>query len=168
MKTEIGEYIVGAYLKLVLNCDVVDYNVRPAGGGLKGLNEIDVIGFRLAEKSAFVCEVTTHINGLLYGNGRTDTLARIKRKFAFDMEYARDYLEGFSISYMYWSPVVRNARLIEGLKELDNVELIINGRYRECVEELQKLARCTSCDVGNPFFRMLQILARLNQKEVTG
>ena len=29
MKTEMGEYIVGAYLKLVEGCDVVDYNVRP-------------------------------------------------------------------------------------------------------------------------------------------
>lgn len=26
--TEMGEYVVGAYLKLVEGCDVVDYNVR--------------------------------------------------------------------------------------------------------------------------------------------
>ena len=32
-----GEYIVGAYLKLKLDCDFVDYNVRPPGGGLEGL-----------------------------------------------------------------------------------------------------------------------------------
>jgi hypothetical protein len=40
MATEMGEYIVGAYLKLVLGCDVVDYNTRPPGGGVTGLNEM--------------------------------------------------------------------------------------------------------------------------------
>ena len=44
MKTEIGELIVGAYLKQRLGCDVVDYNVRPPSGGLAGLAEFDVIG----------------------------------------------------------------------------------------------------------------------------
>ena len=34
MKPEIGEQIVGAYLKLVKKCDVVDYNVRLQGGGV--------------------------------------------------------------------------------------------------------------------------------------
>jgi hypothetical protein len=32
-------------LKLVFECSVVDYNDRPAGGGLQGLGELDVIGF---------------------------------------------------------------------------------------------------------------------------
>ena len=39
MLTDIGEYVVGAYLKLKLNCDFVDYKIRPPGGGLKGLEE---------------------------------------------------------------------------------------------------------------------------------
>ena len=33
------EYVVGAYLKLEEECDFVDFNVRPPGGGLKGLGE---------------------------------------------------------------------------------------------------------------------------------
>jgi hypothetical protein len=36
IKTEIGEYIVGAYLKIIKKCDFVDYNVRLPLGGLKG------------------------------------------------------------------------------------------------------------------------------------
>jgi len=32
-----GEQLVGAYLKIVEGCDVVSYNVRPPGGGLRGL-----------------------------------------------------------------------------------------------------------------------------------
>lgn len=44
MATEMGEYLVGAYLKLVEGCDFVDYNVRVPGGGMAGLNELDVVG----------------------------------------------------------------------------------------------------------------------------
>jgi len=42
MLTDIGEFIVGAHLQLIEECDFVDYNVRPPGGGLKGLSELDV------------------------------------------------------------------------------------------------------------------------------
>jgi hypothetical protein len=61
MLTDIGEYIVGAYLQLKLDCDVVDYNVRPPSGGLQGLEELDVIGLNLKTRTAYLCEVTTHI-----------------------------------------------------------------------------------------------------------
>ncbi|MGB5215711.1 MAG: hypothetical protein WBN88_18965 [Anderseniella sp.] len=40
MATEMGEYLVGAYLQLEQQCDVVSFNVRPPGGGLKGLQEL--------------------------------------------------------------------------------------------------------------------------------
>ena len=48
MNTTMGEYITGAYLKLILECDVVDYNVRPPGGGRAGLAEFDVVGLKFA------------------------------------------------------------------------------------------------------------------------
>jgi hypothetical protein len=37
--TEIGKYLVGAYLKIE-GCEYVDYNVHPPGAGLKGLGEL--------------------------------------------------------------------------------------------------------------------------------
>jgi hypothetical protein len=40
VKTDIGEYIVGAYLKVIKKCDFIDYNARPPVGGLEGLNEM--------------------------------------------------------------------------------------------------------------------------------
>ena len=46
MLTDVGEYLVGAYLQLFENCDFVDYNVRPPGGGMKGLGELDVVGLQ--------------------------------------------------------------------------------------------------------------------------
>jgi hypothetical protein len=63
--TDIGEFMVGAHLQVKPDCDVVDYNVRPRGGGLAGLEEIDVVGFNYPEHRAYLCEVTTHIRGVL-------------------------------------------------------------------------------------------------------
>ncbi len=37
MLTDIGKYFVGAYLQLCEECDVVDYNVRPARDDSQGL-----------------------------------------------------------------------------------------------------------------------------------
>ena len=69
MNIEIREYAVGAYLKHVLKCDVVDYKVKDQSGGLKSLPEIDVIGFKFNTQKdkkpmAYLCEVKTHITGL--------------------------------------------------------------------------------------------------------
>jgi len=52
MKTDVGEYIVGAYLKIIEECDVIDYNVRVPGGGLEGLNELDVVGLDFKNQTA--------------------------------------------------------------------------------------------------------------------
>jgi len=161
MLTDVGEYIVGAYLKLILHCDFVDYNVRPPGGGLKGLEELDVIGLDLKSNIAYLCEVTTHIQGTLYKDNRT-TVERIKKKHKRQKEYASQYLANFGeIRYMFWSPVVPVGYITDHLVEIDDLELIINGKYKECIEELQELARNTTHSTQNPFFRILQILGHL-------
>ena len=82
MPTEIGEFFVGAYLKEVENCSFVDYNVRPPGGGVKGLGELDVVGLRFEDSSVHLCEVATHLGGLEYGRGYEDSAERIARKFS--------------------------------------------------------------------------------------
>jgi hypothetical protein len=81
---ETGEYLVGAYLKLVEECDFVDYNVRTPGGGLAGLNELDVVGLRFATSTAYICEVTTHLGGLLYKNNR-NSVTKLKEKHQRDV-----------------------------------------------------------------------------------
>ena len=77
MATDVGEYLVGAYLKLIRGCDFVDYNVRPPGGGMEGLKELDVVGIHFESRTAYLCEVTTHIRGLLYRNN-VETVERVK------------------------------------------------------------------------------------------
>ena len=108
MPTEMGEYIVGAYLKLVLECDVVDYNARPPGGGLHGLGELDVIGFSFGKRIAYLCEVTTHLDGLQTGAGAVATIQKLTAKHDRQRAYAQRYLPDFTPRVMFWSPVVRS------------------------------------------------------------
>ncbi len=161
MLTDVGEYIVGAYLKLKLYCDFVDYNVRSPGGGLKGLNELDVIGLNFKKNTVYLCEVTTHIQGMLYKDNKT-TVERIKKKHEWQKTYTSEHLGSFGKAhYMLWSPVVPVGYITEHLASIESLELIINGEYKRRIEELRDLARVTTYDTQNPFFRILQILEHL-------
>ncbi|MFA5780375.1 MAG: hypothetical protein WC947_09600 [Elusimicrobiota bacterium] len=163
MKTEIGEYIVGAYLKVIKKCDFIGYNVRPPGGGIKGLGEMDVVGLNFEKKIAYICEVTTHILGLRYGNYKK-TIKRIKEKHQRQREYAKTCLKDFrEIHFMFWSPRVPKGSLCDGLKQFKKLELIINKEYTESIDELIEKAGKITNDMGNPFFRSLQILERLRR-----
>ena len=163
MLTEIGEYFVGAYLRLVDGCDFIDYNVRPPGGGLKGLGELDVIGLSFKSNTAYLCEVTTHIRGLLYKNNR-ETVARITKKYERQKWYASKYLGTFDeVIYQFWSPVVPVGYVTENLGKIDGLELVINGQYKDRIEKLRRLAAQATHDARNPVFRMLQILEHLRK-----
>lgn len=163
MLTDIGEFFVGAHLQLVLECDVVDYNVRPPGGGIEGLGELDVVGFNFKTNTAYLCEVTTHIRGLLYKNNK-ETVARIGRKHQRQQQYAKKYLGNFdTIHYQFWSPVVPRGYITENLADIDTLELVINGEYKRRVLELQRRASVETHDARNPVFRVLQILEHLRE-----
>lgn len=161
MLTDIGEYFVGAYLKLVECCDFVDYNVRPPGGGLRGLEELDVIGIRFGDQTAYLCEVTTHIGGLLIVNNEK-TINKIRQKHERQREYAKDQLGQFkNVVFQFWSPVVPVGYLTENLPKIRGLDLVINGEYKRKVAQLRDLARREKYDARNPVFRTLQILEHL-------
>ncbi len=160
MLTDVGEYLVGAYLQLKMDCDVVDYNVRPPGGGLLGLEEMDVIGLNLKTNRAYICEVTTHIRGLLYKDNRT-TVERIKKKHERQKRYGAKYLKNFTCEYMFWSPVVPKGYVTEHLSGINGLQLVINGDYKKRVEQLIEHAAKTTHDARNPVFRVLQILGHM-------
>ncbi len=169
MATEMGEYAVGAYLALIEKCDVVSYNVRRPGGKLAGLNELDVVGLRFKDKTAYLCEVATHIKGVLYKDNKT-TVERVKKKFRVQKEYAARHLRSFPRRhFMFWSPVVPKGYLTEHLGKISDLELIINQDYAARIADLKKLAHEQSHETNNPFFRVLQILEHLryakNQSE---
>ena len=153
MLTDIGEFVVGAYLQLIEKCDVVDYNIRPPGGGLEGLNELDVIGLNFKTDTIFLCEVTTHLHGL-----RPVVLPRLKKKHQRQKEYAKRNYDNFqNARFMFWSPYVPKGKLTNQLNEMPDLEKIINGEYKRRVLELKSLASKHKYDARNPFFRMLQI-----------
>lgn len=162
MPTEMGEYVVGAYLRLEEGCDFVDYNVRSPGGGLAGLNELDVVGLSFPSETAILCEVTTHVRGLLYGAGNRSTVERIARKHRAQRDYANRYLGNFQRHrFMFWSPVVPVGYMTRALAEIEGLESVINGDYKRRVDQLRMRAKRESQDTGNPFFRALQILESL-------
>jgi hypothetical protein len=160
MSTEMGEYIVGAYLRLILGCDVVDYNARPPGGGLKGLGELDAIGFSFGKRTVYLCEVTTHLDGLLIGGGAVPTINKLNQKHKRQRDYAKEYLSVFKHHFMFWSPVVRSG-LTPGLRKVGYDELVINGKYKDAIDALRSLARKSTANYNNPAFRLLQILEHL-------
>ncbi len=154
MLTDIGEFIVGAHLQLIEECDFIDYNVRPPGGGLRGLSELDVVGLNFKSNTAYLCEATTHIRGVLYKNNQ-ETVSRIKKKYKRQKEYAREYLTTFrKHNFMFWSPVVPVGYITEHIEGIEDLELVINGEYKKRIEQLRLLARNTTHDARNPFFRM--------------
>ena len=161
MRPEMGELLVGAYLNVFEGCQYVDYNVRPPGGGMPGLGELDVVGLDLVEKKAHLCEVTTHLDGLAYGSSNAETLAKIHDKCHRQREYATKYLRGFDPVYWFWSPVVPVGALTDGLREIQELEVVVNGDYSRCVARLQEEAARYTHDVGNDVFRLLQILAHM-------
>ncbi len=75
---EMGEYLVGSYLKIVEGCEVADYNVRSPQGGMKSLNELDVVGYNFEEDRAILCEVSTHMAGL-YARSRDDLRVKTEK-----------------------------------------------------------------------------------------
>jgi hypothetical protein len=158
MSADPGEYIAGCYLKKVMGCDFVDYNVRSPGGGLKGLGELDVVGLDFKINKAYICEVATHIRGINYG-GNQETVARILRKHERQQEYAREYLKCFpNVEFMFWSPVVPKGYITTELTKTPTLTLVINEEYKRCIDALKKLAVAETHDSGNIFFRYLQIL----------
>lgn len=156
MPTEAGEYIVGAYLQHIHGCGIILYNVRPPGGKLEGLRELDVLGLNLPENKGYLCEVTTHLHGM-----RPQTLEKMPAKHEQQKKYAAAHLGGFGVRYMLWSPLVTDSQA-EALRKI-GFEVVVNGDFTKAVDELKGIAKKTKHDTRNPFMRTLQILAHLRE-----
>jgi len=156
-----GEYLVGAYLKLILNCDFVIYDQK-----ISKQMEIDVIGLDAKENIGYICEVATHLEGLNYGKGNEETIERLRKKFQAFGQYCNENLPNMIRKYMLWSPYVPEGYLTEKLRELKSnlgldFEFVINEDYTAKVNELSTMARGEAKDRGEPFYRALQILEHL-------
>ena len=163
MATEMGEYLVGAYLKFIERCDFVDYNVRDPDGGIVGLKELDVVGINLKTSTAYLCEVATHVRGVLYQNN-DESVRRVRAKYEYQQEYAERHLGGFEHHrYMFWSPVVPRGILTKRLPEIAGLELVINGDHKKKVKALLEMTAHEKQGTQNPVFRVFQILESMRE-----
>lgn len=165
-----GEMLVGAYLKLVEECEIVAYGQHSPIEGEQ--MEIDVIGIQPeGEREIIACEVATHLRGLGYGNAREN-----REKVAAKFRNAEAYVDrAFDTSethrFQFWSPNVSNSseqELREMATEFEDrtdikLELVINAQYTERINELQKAAASTYSQRNELAFRFLQILEHLKE-----
>lgn len=165
MATDIGESIVGSYLRYLIGCEVVVYNTQTPN--VQG--ELDVIGIKTAApRNVWLCEVITHMQGVLYGGGYADTVKKIRQKVERARDFAVATFPGDSHRYEVWSPIVPsgavtmfNALADEfSSAELD-VAFVVNAEYTERVQALIEHARGNPKATNEPAYRMLQILTRL-------
>ena len=157
---EVGEEIVGAWLRYCAECDFVDYNVTlrdPAG-------EIDVIGVNLNEKIGYICEVATHTRGLGYERNKETIL----NKFMRAVNYGKTHLEtlDFKLRFMFWAPVVRSGEQTTAIEEVrgailercdTDLELVVNESYLGKLDQLRKAASLQTRNSPHTVFRFLQI-----------
>ena len=165
----IGEELCGEYLKYINKCEFITYNVT--NPDIQG--EIDVIGINLQSKTIYVCEVAVHTTGLQYvTNRRPDDYNRFVAKLDKDIAYARKYFSDFIIKPMIWSPIVKisgEAAKYNTLSELKKVvvyidtkyglstELIINQKFKQCMNELKEYTDNETSEFKSNVMRMFQI-----------
>ena len=174
----IGEELVGQYLKHIKKCDFISYNVStPDTQG-----EIDVIGICIgkSEKRIYICEVAIHLEtGLQYTkNKRPDNIERLKKKFSKDIEYAQKYFQGYEITAMLWSPIVKKSKVGSVYNQMDSVleaqkylklkykieiELVINESFEKYFSELKEIALNLSEEAKSPVIRLMQIEGKLSR-----
>ena len=163
MSARMGEYLVGAYLEMIQECDFVSYNVRFPEEGLRGLSELDVVGFDFKNSLAYLCEVSTHILGFLYGLKAEDSVKKVLKKFDTQKEFAGKKLNDFkTIKYQFWSPRVGKTD-VEKLNGIVGLESIVNETYTNKINELRLLAKKITRQINNPAFRVLQILEHMKK-----
>jgi len=171
----IGEEICGEYLRNIIKCDFVTYNIT--NPDVQG--EIDVVGIKLIEKEIYLCEVATHTGGLQYvTNSRPDDFKRFYSKFKKDIRYAHKYFNDYSIILMLWSPIVKISgpkakyntsvelnKLKDKIKSEYKLELqlFINEIYYNALIELKKFAAKQTAMFTSPVMRIFQIEKSLDK-----
>lgn len=170
----LGEEIAGEYLKVVKNCEFIEYNLHTPD--VQG--EIDVIGINVKDKQLYVCEVATHlITGLQYvTQASPDNVERFLKKFRKNIPYANKYFPDYEKHFMLWSPIVKNQgpnaknnqfNDVNEIKETlygeygFQLELVINHEYKQCLDQLREFARKETKELKSPVLRLMQIEEKL-------
>jgi|SRR5579863_3544317 len=173
----VGEEICGEWLRHKKNCAFVQYGVKTQDQG-----EIDVLGLDVDRRHVYACEVATHLGGLQYVNtkeSRPDNVKRLTGKFGRDIEYIGKYFRGYSQTFMFWAPVVRESRstaknnqstdVQEFVRAIQTrfgicIETVVNDQYQSALNDLRQVARETTAAFdASDVMRYLQIEERLSK-----
>lgn len=163
MAEDIGESLVGAYLRYVERCEFVLFNTFLPG--IQG--EIDVIGIRLGQpRDIYFAEVTTHLDGMTYG-GNASTVSKIRSKLERAQGFADERFPGDRHHFSVWSPrvpegamtVAFNTMADEFAQSGKRLTFVINRVYGDRIQELIEVAKANRKATSDPAFRLLQVLA---------
>jgi len=153
---DIGESLVGSYLRHERQCHTVAFNQFLRGKQ----GEIDVIGIsgEGVNQHVWLAEVALHLDSLNYG-GYTQTVHKVATKVATAREYADNTYSGRPSTVEFWAPQVPSGLGVL-LAELD-VELVINEEFTRRVNLLAARAASSTKQFGDDAFRFLQVLTHL-------
>lgn len=140
----------------------------------EGQGEIDVIGFQVEPRKVWLCEVATHLDGLLYGSGgNAGTLAKVRQKVKRAVAFGDQTFPDQERRFEWWSPKASPA-LMSGFDEIisemsavdTQIAFIVNGSYAERVCSLLERSKQGTKATPEIFFRALQILTHLSGSPV--
>lgn len=141
---DLGESLVGAYMRHVEQCSIVLYNSFFADQQ----GEIDVVAVkpRASEQPrlVYLCEVTTHIGGMAGA-----TVKKVPTKLGRLREFAELTFPGDEHRFQWWSPYVKIGATTAAFEQLRagwategrSLEFILNEEYTERVTQLVNAAR---------------------------
>jgi hypothetical protein len=165
---DIGESIVGAYMRYIRSCEVVVYNtyLRDQQG------ELDVVALKTGPpREVWLCEVTTHVGGMLYPGpaGADGTPQKLRDKLQRAREFAAVTFPDEHPRFEIWSPYVPVGKLTNAFEsmraEAQDMEIdlafVINDDYTARLRELVDHAGQNSSATAEPAYRMLQVLTHL-------
>jgi hypothetical protein len=158
---DLGESLVGAYMRHIERCSIVLYNSFFAGQQ----GEVDVIAVRPGQpRVVYMCEVTTHICGMA-----SKTALNVPSKLKRLLDFAEQTFPDEQYRFQWWSPYVSEGATTKAFAQLTAVwakqgrslEFIVNDEYTRRVSQLVEHASKNSSTTNEPAYRMLQILTRL-------
>lgn len=170
MAEDVGESLVGAYLRYVEGCPFVLFNTFLD----EEQGELDVIAMRFGERrQIFFAEVTTHIGGMATGQGNRQTVDRIRKKLERARRFAEQRFPGDEHRFQVWSPRVPVGNMTTAFEAIVDdfggpegaLEFVINERYGDAMRRLVEVARKDTRATSDPAYRLLQILARVRTSD---
>lgn len=168
--TDLGESLVGAYMRHVERCAIVLYNSFFADQQ----GEVDVVAVKPGgpgrARLVYLCEVTTHIDGMA-----SNMVKKVPAKLARLREFAELTFPDEDHRYQWWSPYVNEGAITAGFEQLRaglkaegcSLEFVINAEYTRRIAQLVDHARTNTSTTNEPAYRMLQMLTHLRGERPT-